>query len=456
MGRSSKGPARDADHTKPDEQRHTPPNWPREHSRLVAFADEHGVLCVADPSTVKAATFPRVEREERRAVDVANWERLEVQRMAWGAYEFRRAEEHNLDAWIATEDVELDGVIDDDLRRAAKAKRDGTLLDEMAGNMAAVYRHMNGEIPEQHRMKIRPPRLPINTVSTAFVKASTERARRTVRVEKIDGLLVGATVELDTGRAFEESTIEEVDATRGTITMRMQKAHAGRWVVRALPIDAPLNSVRDALMLDPGLIGVGRGRGYDVAADKDEDLAERRRTRALGRLPTVTRVRESVDGVTRYASAGGFLPVEYMPAKQSNNGSTGGARGQERAELSAEVHMAIRGVDLGVLERRILSELDSGTKGTAAVVADLLNAERDALNEGLKANPFTYATFTAEERAVREHGAFDAAEVLEVAREARAAVRRELEKRGLMRPKAKELKPRVESVGLGMPLTVLS
>lgn len=445
-----------------DTQQHVPPNWPSEPPRLVAFADADGVLRMVDAAAVCCASFPALEREARHADAPSNWEHLEAQRMGWGSYEFRRAEDHNLDAWTATEDVELDNVIAEDLRRAAQAKRDGTLLDEMAGNMAAVYRHMNGPLPDRHQVKIRPPRLPANTTSIQFVQASPERALRSVRVESVNGLIVGATVELDAGVSFEESTIEAIDSEHGTIAMRMQKRHVGRWAIKALPTEAPIGSVREAMTTSPGLLGVGSGRSYSVAADRDEDITERRRARARGRLPMVTRVRETMDGVTRYASAGGFLPIEYMPAKQSHNGSTGGARGEDAAEVYAEVQVALRGAALGVLEQRILDEIErrkvNGAKATIAEVTAMLNEERDRMNASISADPFAWAHFSAEQRAIREHGQFDAAEVQEIVREARAVIRRELERRGLMRPKVKERKPkeRPEALGMGMPLTRLS
>lgn len=78
-------------------------------------------------------------------------------------------------------------------------------------------------------------------------------------------------------------------------------------------------------------IGRGTGRNYNLAEDRDEDIRARARARHKG--------------------------VEFMPAKQSMNGHTGGAVGEDRVGLRADVEQAIKAAKLETIDMVILHHL---------------------------------------------------------------------------------------------------
>ncbi len=101
-----------------------------------------------------------------------------------------------------------------------------------------------------------------------------------------------------------------------------------------------------------------------VAADRDEDVAARARMRVRGRERP-----KGADGV----EAAGWLPADWMQAKQSRNGSTGGAAGDGLVELRVDVGRAVAAAglaprDLQHLVWRDIGEMQVVRKGRSELV----------------------------------------------------------------------------------------
>lgn len=106
----------------------------------------------------------------------------------------------------------------------------------------------------------------------------------------------------------------------------------------------------DFWLYDDKRVGTGPVN-FNVAENRDEDVRARARAQSRGRaLPVLS------DG----KRARGYLPVDFMPAKQSRNGSTGGARCEGAAILRADVHRAILASGVGAIDLEMFIARDVG------------------------------------------------------------------------------------------------
>lgn len=126
----------------------------------------------------------------------------------------------------------------------------------------------------------------------------------------------------------------------------MQVANMGR------PDGFPFGSVGAALAFRMAEFRLGTGPvNLALSEDRDEDVKARLRAKAVGR-PRPANERGEV--------VGGFLPIEYMPAKQSDNGNLGTCRGHERLMLAIRIDRGIRLSKVGLAELALLVQMDVG------------------------------------------------------------------------------------------------
>lgn len=104
--------------------------------------------------------------------------------------------------------------------------------------------------------------------------------------------------------------------------------------------DEKFGSLSASVGFSAGELGLGPVN-LVIAEQRDEHRRERALVLHRGRLPVTTRVRDRVGNVTRYASAGGYLPVEWMPVKESRGGVPA-AKGAAAIETEADVDAAVR------------------------------------------------------------------------------------------------------------------
>jgi hypothetical protein len=129
---------------------------------------------------------------------------------------------------------------------------------------------------------------------------------------------------------------------RGTIVAgRLER----EWAKRA-PFPSPLAAFRFFVEADPR-IGMGTGRSYNIAEDREQDVRARVRAMVLGRQRP-----EAKDG----RQAAGFLPQDFMPAKQTRS-AVEGVVGEDKVFLHAVVGQCIDRAGLDPLNLVILRRL---------------------------------------------------------------------------------------------------
>ncbi len=133
-------------------------------------------------------------------------------------------------------------------------------------------------------------------------------------------------------------------------------ARAGR---RGIAAFGSVGAALGFLVYNDHPIGLGAGAWVQdgdevrlaVAEDRPEHVKAKARMLRLGReLPP------GRDG----SESRGWLPTEFMPAKQSQSGSTGGSKGLHRAELAADIRRAIAMSRIGVVDLGLLVAADVG------------------------------------------------------------------------------------------------
>lgn len=150
------------------------------------------------------------------------------------------------------------------------------------------------------------------------------------------------------------SPSERNDARGTVIAGRLERERTKR-----APFPSALAALAFALT-NAATIGLGTGRSYRIAEDSVNATRARARLARTGRV-----LPRSANG----ERAGGYLPVEFMPAKQDRNGCIGGAVGEDAVFLDAVVDQCIGRANIEAIDLVILRKLRI-ERVKASVVAD--------------------------------------------------------------------------------------